>query len=106
MPYRESLDKRNLRLRKALWRKLDRAAKANDRSTNEEIARRLTESFDYGDWREDRERLVAAMMTDLASHPNPATTKAALGQMEEHGDRDLQKDLEEEGVFQPKRSKS
>jgi len=52
-------------------------------STTDEIARRIDESFKYGDWRDERERLIAAAFADLRSHPNPAATKAAIGKMEE-----------------------
>jgi hypothetical protein len=72
------------------FRKLERDAKRRDISTTDEIARRLEESFNYGNWREERERLVAAAFADLRSHPNPAATKAAIGKIEESSERDIE----------------
>jgi phage host-nuclease inhibitor protein Gam len=96
MAYRKSLVQVKFRLRQDILRKLEREAKRHDRSTNDEIARRLEESFRYGDWQEERQRLVTAMMDDLGSHPDPASTKAALAMMEESAERDLQADSMEE----------
>ena len=62
-------------------------------STTDEIARRIDESFKYRDWRDERERLIAAAFADLRSHPNPAATKAAIGKMEESSERDIQNEL-------------
>jgi hypothetical protein len=96
MAYRKSLIQVKFRLREDILRKLEREAKRHDRSTNDEIARRLEESFRYGDWQEERQRLVTAMMADLGSHPDPAATKAALAKTEESAERDFQKDVMEE----------
>jgi hypothetical protein len=82
-----------LRLKEDLRRDIERAAKREARSLNEEIVRRIEESFSYGDWREERERLVAAMITDLKFHPNPVNTKSAIAQMEEGAERDFQKNI-------------
>jgi hypothetical protein len=94
-----------LRLREDLRRSIERTAKRDGRSLNEEIVRRIEESFSYGDWREAREKLVAAMTADLASHPNPAATKIAIAKMEEGAERDFQKNVMTE-LFPTKGSES
>jgi hypothetical protein len=62
MTYRKSLVDRKLRIRKTLIQRLDRAAKLEDRSTNDEIARRLDDSFGFEEERrrmaEERERMA------------------------------------------------
>jgi Arc-like DNA binding domain len=83
-------------LREDILRKLEREAKRHDRSTKDEIERRLEESFSYGDWREEREQLLLALRTDLASHPNPAATKTAFAKMVDSAERDIQKEFMEE----------
>ena len=93
MAHRKSLIQVKFHLRQDIFRKLERDAKRRDISTTDEIARRLEESFNYGDWREERERLVAAAFADLRSHPNPAATKAAIGKIEESSERDIQNQL-------------
>ena len=96
MAQRKSLIQVKFRFRKDLLARVEREAKRHDRSTNDEIARLVEEGLECGDWREDRERLIAAMITDLRSHPNPAATKAAFDKMEEAAERDHQKRMMEE----------
>src|SRR4029078_4541461 len=50
---------------------LAREAKRRNISTTDEIARRIDESFKYRDWRDERERLIAAAFADLRAYPNP-----------------------------------
>jgi hypothetical protein len=78
MAYRISLIQQRFRVRKQLLAKLRREAEHNDRSVNDEIVRRLEESFAYGDWQAERRNVIAAVVDDLWSHPNPVATKAAL----------------------------
>jgi hypothetical protein len=92
MSHRKSLIQVQFHLRQGIFRKLERDAKRRDISTTDEIARRLEQSFNYGDWREERERLVAAAFADLRSHPNPAGTKAAISKIES-SERDIQNEL-------------
>jgi hypothetical protein len=93
MVHRKSLIQVKFRIRQDVLHKLEREAKRHDRSTNDEIGRRLEESLSYGDWREEREQLILAMRTDLTSHPNPAATKAAIAKMEEGAERDFQEQI-------------
>ena len=83
MAHRKSLIQVKLQLRQDILRKLERDAKRRNISTTDEIARRIDESFKYRDWRDERERLIAAAFADLRPYPNPAATKAAIGKMEE-----------------------
>jgi hypothetical protein len=96
MPYRKSLMQVKFRLRQDILRKLEREAKRHDRSTNDEIARRLEESFTYGDWREEREQLLLAIRTDLATHPNPSATRGAFTKLENSAEEELQVEVMEE----------
>ena len=93
MAHRKSLIQVKLQLRQDILRKLERDAKRRNISTTDEIARRIDESFKYRDWRDERERLIAAAFADLRSHPNPAATKAAIGKIEESSERDIQNEL-------------
>ena len=93
MAHRKSLIQVKLQLRQDILRKLERDAKRRNISTTDEIARRIEESFKYGDWRDERERLIAAAFADLRPYPNPAATKAAIGKIEESSERDIQKEL-------------
>jgi hypothetical protein len=88
-----------LRFGEKLRRRLEKEATRRGHSLNTEIINRLEESFDYGEWQESRERLVTAMMSDLASHPNPAATRSALGNMRDAAELYIQNELEQEGLF-------
>jgi Arc-like DNA binding domain len=90
MVHRKSLIQVKFRIRQDVLRKLEREAKRHDRSTNDEIGRRLEESLSYGDWQEQRERLFLAMMKDLETHDNPAATKAAVAKMTGSAERYIQ----------------
>jgi hypothetical protein len=57
------------RLKKDLVRKLEAAAKRNDQSLNEEVADRLRDSFEFENWREERERL--ALLFRAIKEPSP-----------------------------------
>jgi TraY domain len=121
MAYRKSLIQTKFRLRQDLLRKLEREAKRHDRSTTNEVAQRLEDSFRYekerGQMAEERQRmaeerqrlagerermaeerqaLFMAMLGDLRSHPDPAATKAALATMEESAERYVQAEVMEE----------
>jgi len=65
MPRRKSLVQVNFRVRQDILRKLEQEAKRHDRSTNDEVAWRLEESFSYADWHEQREQLLLLMRTKL-----------------------------------------
>jgi hypothetical protein len=56
MAHRESLVQKKYRLRKELLSKLECAAKDSDRSVNDEIVRRLEESFRHDDLNEQFSR--------------------------------------------------
>jgi TraY domain len=105
MVHRKSLIQVKFRLRQETLRKLEREAKRNDRSTNDEITLRLEESFRYGDWREQRERLVTAMMSDLRTNPDPAATKAVIAEIDESAEREFQAEIMEE-LFPGKKASS
>jgi hypothetical protein len=77
------------RLRQDTLDKLEREAKRNVRSTNDEIGSRLQESFNYGDWWKELMALISALITDVASHDNPVATKAAYANMVKAADRDI-----------------
>jgi hypothetical protein len=107
MAYRKSLLQVKFRLRQDVLRNLEREAKRHDRSVNDEIGRRLEESFRYEEERqrlieerekmvEERQLLVTAIMDDLRTHHDPANTKAAIARMEESGERDFQKEFMDE----------
>jgi hypothetical protein len=81
------------RFRKDLLRKLERAAKVNKRSVNDEMARRLDHSFDYEDWREDRLLLITALRPQLAQTPEG---KAILERLEDADQKDAHKEFEED----------
>jgi Arc-like DNA binding domain len=59
--YRKSLVQVRFRLREDILRRLEREAKRHDRSTNDEIARRLEQSLEI-DNREDQTRQAEAML--------------------------------------------
>ncbi len=91
---RKSIIQVKFRLRRDVLRKLERAAKANDRSTNDEIGRRLEDSFEYGNWREQRERLLLAITGALEQHPEAAATaKSAMDELQDDADRDAGRDV-------------
>jgi hypothetical protein len=73
-----SLIQVKFRIRQNVLRKLERAAKRDGRSVNDEIGRRLEESFELDGWREERRNLIAAVTDDLLTHPNPVLTRIAL----------------------------
>jgi hypothetical protein len=103
MAYRKSLIQVKFRLRQDILRKLEREAKRQDRSTNDEIARRLERSFDYDDWRE--ERLI--LLTILKSH-HPAMTpqeKAEVERLETADEKDFQEQEFADIMTPPKGSK-
>jgi hypothetical protein len=104
MAYRKSLIQVKFRIRQDVLRRLEREAKREDRSVNDEIGRRLEESFRYEEerqslieerdkMREERQQLVTAIFWDLRTHPDPANTKAAIAKMEESAEGDLQKEV-------------
>jgi hypothetical protein len=68
MARRKSVVQVNFRLRQDILRKLEREAKRNDRSTNDEIVRRIENSLTYDDWREKREDLLVFMRDKLGDH--------------------------------------
>jgi len=68
MPYRKSLIQISFRLRQDTLRKLEHEAKRHDRSTTDEIMRRLEDSLTFDDWREKREQLLLEMRAKLARH--------------------------------------
>jgi hypothetical protein len=103
MAHRKSLIQVKFQFRKDLLARIEREAKRHHRSTDDEIARLVEEGFECGDWREDRQRLMAAMITDLRSHPNPAATKAAFEKMEEAAERDHQQRMMGQ-LFQPSKA--
>jgi Arc-like DNA binding domain len=61
-----------LRLTESLRRKVERTAQSAHRSLNDEIVHRIVESYEYGNWREQRERMIAAMIPALAASPAAA----------------------------------
>ena len=78
-----------LRIREEVRREIERTASRGHRSMNDEIARRIETYAVYqrerkalleADERLRKERalLRQAMLTDLGSHPDPATTRAVL----------------------------
>jgi hypothetical protein len=56
VPYSKALAQVRYRIRKDLLRKLEKAAKQNGRSVNEEVESRLDDSFNFSNWREEQER--------------------------------------------------
>jgi Arc-like DNA binding domain len=68
MPRRPSVVQVSFRLRQDSLRKLEREAKHNDRSMNDEIMRRLEDSLAFDDWREKREDILREMRTALERH--------------------------------------
>jgi hypothetical protein len=75
---RRKLIQVKFRIRQGILEKLGREAKRNGRSVNDEIGRRLEESFELDGWREERRNVIAAVVDDLWSHPNPVATRIAL----------------------------
>jgi hypothetical protein len=75
MARRQSLVQARYRFEKGLFRKLEQAAKNNDRSLNDEIAHRLEDSFVFShdewkaerEWREERLRLLTLLETQARS---------------------------------------
>jgi hypothetical protein len=76
MARRQSLVQARYRFEKGLFRKLEQAAKNNDRSLNDEIAHRLEDSFVFSHdewkaerdkWREERLRLLTLLETQARS---------------------------------------
>jgi hypothetical protein len=91
------------RLRQDILRKLEREGKKHGRSMNDEIGSRLEESFNYGDWRTQQEKLFTAMVIDLNTHPNPEATKAAFAEIDISSERDIQANIMEY-VFSDKKA--
>jgi hypothetical protein len=115
MAYRKSLVQMRFRLRKELIGRLEREAKRNDRSLNDEVEQRLEESFHFKKERqrlaeereelaEQRERLFAALMYDVRSHPDPKATRAALEPIEESKEQYMHEFVDD--LFPPKGKKS
>jgi hypothetical protein len=92
MAYRKSLVQVKSRLRQDILRKLERAAKRNDRSLNDELARRVADSFDYDDWREERLILITALRHQLEQTPEG---RAALERLTEADQKDAHKEFED-----------
>jgi hypothetical protein len=88
MAYRKSLVQARYRFRKDLLRRLEREAKRNDRSMNDEMSVRLERSFDYENWREERLMLFTALRPQLEQTPEG---KAALERLEEAEEKEFQK---------------
>jgi hypothetical protein len=77
-----------LRLREDLRRRIEREAKKDDLSLNNEIVRRLERSFDYDDWRGERLVLITALRTHPALTPRE---KVAVEKAETADEEDFQK---------------
>jgi hypothetical protein len=121
---RKSLIQVKFRLRQDILRKLERDAKRGDRSTNDEVGRRLEESYRFEEERqrliaecerltercermaEERQMFISAMINDLGSHPNPKASKAAFEVMEESTERDFQDDNPMEEILSTQGKKS
>jgi len=65
--YRKSLVQVRFRLRQDLLRRLEGAAKRNDRSTNDEVERRLEDSFAIDTWREETKNWRAERLNLLTA---------------------------------------
>jgi hypothetical protein len=133
------------RIRQNVLRKLESEAERQDRSVNDEIGHRLEESFEYrrkiqrltkevqgltDKLAAERERLaeerlqlmlsmgrdlathpdpahsLAAIRKDLQSHPDPKETKAAVGAMEESAERYIQEEIFKDEFLFPDRGKN
>jgi Arc-like DNA binding domain len=73
--YRKSLVQVRFRLRKEALRKLESAAKRHDRSTNDELAQRLEESFQQ----KERAEVEEALLTQIALMPPEQIGGALIG---------------------------
>jgi hypothetical protein len=90
VPDRKTVLQRKVRLRQKLIRSLERAAEGNDRSFNEEIERRLESSFDFENWREDRQVLMLTLKLALLGDPKGnAEILELLSKMEVADERDF-----------------
>jgi hypothetical protein len=80
--YRKSLVQVRFRLRQDLLRRVEGAAKHNDRSTNDEVERRLEESFEGERWQKEhaelrRDRDHFLQMFKLLLHVKPSREQRA-----------------------------
>jgi hypothetical protein len=97
-PDRPTIIHKKFRLRQKLLRDIEHAAKANDRSVNEEIERRLEASFQLLEERdrllEDRERLNLLFRT-LENSPGgiPAQLKNIAAELEVKAEEHLQNEI-------------
>ncbi len=97
MGYRKSLVQARYRFRKDLLRRLEREAKRNDRSMNDEMAVRLERSFEYDDWRGERLFLITAFRKQFGQTPEG---RALLEKLEEAEEAEFQRyDLP--GILKP-----
>jgi hypothetical protein len=69
MVYRKSLVQVRFRLRQDILRNLEREAKRHDRSTNDEIARRLEQSLEEDQAARNRAGVEEALLGHVASIP-------------------------------------
>jgi hypothetical protein len=99
MAHRKTLIQVKYRLRQDILRKLTSEAKRHDRSVNDEIARRLEDSFTFGRdrWRQDRdqrreERLL--LLTIIKSHSNLTTEEKEIVDKSELADAEDARELD------------
>jgi hypothetical protein len=79
------------RFERDLIRKLEAAAKRNNRAVNEEVERRLIESFEFENWREDQERQSLIFRTLLAKkEPTPDDFRKLADDVEVTAERYMQ----------------
>jgi hypothetical protein len=108
MADRNSLTQVKFRLRNDVLRKLERDAKRDDRSVNDEIGRRLEASYrdeeeirrltrecerlvkQCDEMAAERQMIVTAMASSMRSHPHPVETLAALEALDDNVERRLQ----------------
>jgi hypothetical protein len=100
MAYRKSLVQKRFRLRKELLGRLEREAKRNDRSLNDEVEHILEGNFIKNDaWQdmlqgfEERNRQMMAMMDDLRSRLDPKAIRAALEPIKESAEQHPQNEV-------------
>jgi hypothetical protein len=78
MVYRKSLVQVRFRLRQDILRNLEREAKRHDRSTNDEIARRLERSLEEDQAARNTARVEEAVLEQMASFPEKQIGSALL----------------------------
>jgi hypothetical protein len=92
-PRNSRLIQARFRLRQEIIKRLEREAKRNARSTNDEIGIRLQESFSQGDSWKELMSLLSALIADVGSHPDPVQTKAAYIRMEKRAERAIHDEI-------------